>query len=236
MLSITNFKKVYPNGHIGAKNINLEVSSGDIFAFIGHNGAGKTTTIKSVVGIESITKGKILIDGISIKDDAIKFKKQFAYVPDNPDIYSALTGLNYINLIGDIFEVENSVRKEIVEKYATAFEIKKDLNSSISTYSRGMKQKLVLISALVHSPKLLILDEPFAGLDPKASFTLKAIMKDFVKNGGAIFFSTHVLEVAEKLCNKVAIIKKGSLIANGTMAEIKKDSSLEQAFLESANE
>lgn len=236
MLKLENYTKVYENGKVGAKNINLSVEPGDIFAFIGHNGAGKTTTIKSIVGILDITSGNIFVDNISVKDNAENAKKVIAYIPDNPDIYTTLTGLQYINFIADVFKVKKEERKDLIEKYSTIFEIKDVLNSPISTYSHGMRQKLVLISALVHSPKLLILDEPFVGLDPKASFTLKEIMRKFVKNGGAIFFSTHVLEVAEKLCNKVAIIKKGEIIANGSMQQIKKDSSLEQAFLESDNE
>ena len=236
MLKLINFTKIYENKKVGAQNINLEVKPGDIFAFIGHNGAGKTTTIKSIVGILPITSGDILIDNISIKSNPIECKKKIAYVPDNPDIYQSLTGIQYINLIADFFAVEKDTREKLTKKYAETLGLINDLNNSISTYSHGMKQKLVLISSLVHSPKLLVLDEPFVGLDPKASFELKNIMKEFVKEGGAIFFSTHVLEVAEKLCNKVAIIKNGNIIANGTMAEIKKDKSLESVFLESENE
>ena len=236
MLEIKNFSKIYPNGKVGAKNIDLCVESGDIFAFIGHNGAGKTTTIKSIVGILQISEGDILIDGVSIKKDPILCKRKIAYVPDNPDIYTALTGIQYINLVADFFGVKKEEREALTKKYAKELELEKDLNSPISTYSHGMRQKLVLISAFVHSPKLLVLDEPFVGLDPKASFTIKNLMKDFVKDGGAIFFSTHVLEVAEKLCNKVAIIKNGEIIKCGTMAEIKQDKSLENVFLESENE
>ena len=236
MLEIKNFSKVYSNGKVGAKNINLSVESGDIFAFIGHNGAGKTTTIKSIVGILQVTEGDILIDGVSIKNNPILCKQKIAYVPDNPDIYSALTGIQYINLVADFFRVRKEEREVLTKKYAKELELEKDLNSPISTYSHGMRQKLVLISAFVHSPKLLVLDEPFVGLDPKASFVIKNLMKEFVKSGGAIFFSTHVLEVAEKLCNKVAIIKNGEIIKCGTMAKIKQDKSLENAFLESENE
>lgn len=236
MLEIKNFSKVYSNGKVGAKNINLSVESGDIFAFIGHNGAGKTTTIKSIVGILQVTEGDILIDGVSIKNNPILCKQKIAYVPDNPDIYSALTGIQYINLVADFFMVRKEEREVLTKKYAKELELEKDLNSPISTYSHGMRQKLVLISAFVHSPKLLVLDELFVGLDPKASFVIKNLMKEFVKSGGAIFFSTHVLEVAEKLCNKVAIIKNGEIIKCGTMAEIKQDKSLENAFLESENE
>ena len=236
MLEIKNYTKVYPNGKIGAKNINITVESGDIFAFIGHNGAGKTTTIKSIVGINDITEGDILVDGISIKTNPIECKKQIAYVPDNPDIYNSLTGIQYLNLIADIYRVNKNDREERITKYAQALEIYKDLNTAIANYSHGMKQKLVLVSAFVHNPKLLVLDEPFVGLDPKASFIVKETMKQFVKEGGAIFFSTHVLEVAEKLCNKVAIIKNGEIIANGPMNEIKKDKSLEKVFLENDND
>lgn len=235
MLKLINFTKAYPNGKIGAKDITLTVEGGDIFAFIGHNGAGKTTTIKSIVGINDFTSGEITIDGVSMKNDPIKCKKMLAYVPDNPDIYNALTGIQYINLIADIFNVDKDTRKLLTNKYANLLELNGVLNDPISTYSHGMRQKLVLISAFVHSPELLVLDEPFVGLDPKASFSLKEIFKDFTKNGGAIFFSTHVLEVAEKICNKVAIIKDGSLIANGTMDEIKKDQTLEEVFLKGAN-
>lgn len=235
MLKIENLTKKYGD-KVAANNVSLEVESGDIFAFIGHNGAGKTTTIKCVVGINDFDEGDIFVNGISVKESPVECKKQIAYIPDNPDIYTALTGTQYINLIADIFRVDKKTRTELATKYATELELISDLNSPISTYSHGMKQKLVLISALVHSPRLMILDEPFVGLDPKASFTVKNIMKEFVKNGGAIFFSTHVLEVAEKLCNKVAIIKDGKIIVNGTMAEVKKDKSLESAFLESAND
>ena len=236
MLKINNFSKVYSNGKVGAKDINLHIEKGDIFAFIGHNGAGKTTTIKSIVGILDITDGDILIDGISIKENPTECKKQIAYVPDNPDIYNALTGVQYLNFIADIFEVSVEDRIKIIEKYASLLELTNDLTTPISNYSHGMKQKLVLISAFLHSPKLLVLDEPFVGLDPKASFTVKNIMKEFAQNGGAIFFSTHVLEVAEKLCNKVAIIKDGKILSSGKMSDIKKDKSLEKVFLESANE
>ncbi len=232
MLEIKNFSKIYPNGKVGAENINLVVEKGDIFAFIGHNGAGKTTTIKSIVGINDITSGDILIDGVSINKNPIECKKKFAYIPDNPDIYSALTGIQYINLIADFFKVSKQDRKTLTEKYSKLLGLENELNLPISSYSHGMKQKLVLISSFVHSPKLLIMDEPFVGLDPKASFVVKNLMKDFANEGGAIFFSTHVLEVAEKLCNKVAIISNGKIVKQGLMEEIKKDESLEQVFLE----
>ena len=232
MLEIKNFSKIYPNGKVGVSDANLKVESGDIFAFIGPNGAGKTTTIKCVVGINDISEGDIVVDGVSIKVNPIKVKSMIAYIPDNPDIYPNLTGIQYINMIADIFKVDKTKRKELIQKYADMLEISGDLNTPISNYSHGMRQKLVIISSLIHSPKLLIMDEPFVGLDPKASHTVKDIMKDFCKNGGAIFFSTHVLEVAEKLCNKVAIINKGKIVKSGTMAEIKKDKSLEEVFLE----
>ncbi len=236
MLEFKNYTKIYDNGKVGAKDVNLKIESGDIFAFIGHNGAGKTTAIKSVVGIHDITSGDILVNGISVKRNPLECKKVIAYVPDNPDIYKALTGIQYINLVADIFRISKVRRRELTEKYAKALELDMDLNNPISSYSHGMRQKLVLIASLVHEPKLLILDEPFVGLDPKASFVVKGIMKEFVNNGGAIFFSTHVLEVAEKLCNKVAIIKKGEIIASGTMSEIRKDESLEKVFLDSADD
>lgn len=235
MLELKNYTKIYPNGKVGAKDISLKIEKGDIFAFIGQNGAGKTTTIKSIVGINDITDGDIEICGISIKQNPIECKKLMAYVPDNPDIYTALTGIQYINLVADIFKVGKAERTQLTTKYAQALELTAQLNNPISTYSHGMRQKLVLISAFVHSQKLLVLDEPFVGLDPKASYAIKNIMKEFVKEGGAIFFSTHVLEVAEKLCNKVAIIKNGEIIKSGTMAEIKKDKTLENVFLESEN-
>ena len=236
MLEIKNFSKIYPNGKVGAKDISLKVEKGDLFAFIGPNGAGKTTTIKSIVGINEISSGDILLEGVSIKDNPMLVKSMLAYIPDNPDIYNNLTGIQYINLISDIFRVSKEKRQELTNKYSTLLGIDKDLTTPISNYSHGMRQKLVIIASLVHSPKLLVLDEPFVGLDPKASFEVKELMKEFCKNDGAIFFSTHVLEVAEKLCNKVAIIKDGSIVKQGTMAEIKKDKSLEEVFLGVANE
>lgn len=236
MLEIKNFSKIYPNGKVGANDVSLKVEKGDLFAFIGPNGAGKTTTIKSIVGINEISSGDILLEGVSIKDNPMLVKSMLAYIPDNPDIYNNLTGIQYINLISDIFRVSKEKRQELTNKYSTLLGIDKDLTTPISNYSHGMRQKLVIIASLVHSPKLLVLDEPFVGLDPNASFEVKELMKEFCKNGGAIFFSTHVLEVAEKLCNKVAIIKDGSIVKLGTMAEIKKDKSLEEVFLGVANE
>ena len=232
MLKLINYSKVYPNGKVGASNISLNVKKGDIFAFIGPNGAGKTTTIKSIVGINDVTEGDIIVDGISIKDDAIKVKSIIAYIPDNPDVYDTLTGIQYINLISDIYKVSRKDREELTNKYSELLGLKDELNNPISNYSHGMRQKLVIIASLVHRPKLLVLDEPFVGLDTKASYVVKEIMKEFCKQGGAIFFSTHVLEVAEKLCNKVAIIKNGKIVKSGSMAEIKKDKSLEEVFLE----
>lgn len=235
MLVLKDFGKIYPNGKVGARHLNLEVESGDIFAFIGHNGAGKTTTIKSIVGINDITEGDILISGISIRQDALTCKRNLAYIPDNPDIYQGLTGMQYLNLIADIFKVKKDDRKDRVIKYSEKLGIRNDLNNLISNYSHGMKQKLVLISAFIHDPKLIVMDEPFVGLDPSASYVVKQMMREFVENGGAIFFSTHVLEIAEKLCNKVAIIKHGEIVACGKMEEVLKDKSLENVFLEISN-
>ena len=236
MLELKNYTKIYANKYVGAKDISLKVEKGDIFAFIGHNGAGKTTTIKSIVGISDITRGDILINGISVKQNPQETKKMLAYVPDSPDLYDSLTGIQYLNFIADIFKVDKKKREELTLKYSNLLGLTGSLNNFISTYSHGMKQKLAIISALIHEPKLLILDEPFVGLDPKASFELKNILKSFASDGGIIFFSTHVLEVAEKICNKVAIIKKGEIVAQGSMEEIRKDKSLESVFLELTNE
>lgn len=235
MLAINNYSKAYNKDHFAVSGLSLSVDSGDLFAFIGHNGAGKSTTIKSIVGILPFDDGDILIDGISIKKDPIACKKMIAYIPDNPDIYDSLTGIQYLNFIADIFKVDKTTRKAIIDKYASEFELTNDLNNLISSYSHGMKQKLVIISAFVHSPKLLILDEPFVGLDPKATYLVKKAMVEFCENGGAIFFSTHVLEVAEKLCNKLAIIKNGKLLITGKMEEVIKDSTLEDVFMELTN-
>lgn len=232
MLEIKNYTKKYENGKIAVNNLSLLVEPGDLFGFIGHNGAGKSTTIKSIVGILPFNEGDILIDGVSIKSDPITCKQQIAYIPDNPDLYESLTGIHYLNFISDVFAISVEERKKIINKYATLFGIKDSLNQYIGSYSHGMKQKLAIISALVHKPKLLILDEPFVGLDPIASHTVKEVMKEFCASGGAIFFSTHVLEVAEKLCNKIAIIKDGKLVISGIMEEVTKDASLEDVFLE----
>ena len=214
------------------KGISLEVNEGEIVALIGANGAGKTTTLKSIVGILQFDSGEIYIDGRSIKESPIECKKNFAYIPDNPDLYDFMTGIKYLNFIADIFGVEESVRQERIRKYAEMFEITDDLAQPIASFSHGMKQKLAIIAAWIHNPKLIIMDEPFVGLDPKAAHLLKGMMRDVCDNGGAIFFSTHVLEVAEKLCDKVAIIKGGKLIRSGTMEEVKGDDSLEEVFLE----
>ncbi len=210
--------------------------SGDIYGFIGHNGAGKSTTIRAVVGVLDFTEGEIFIDGHSVKTEPIECKKVTAYIPDNPDLYENLTGIQYLNFIADVFGISAEDREKKIKKYADAFEITDSLGDAISSYSHGMKQKVAIISALIHQPKLLVLDEPFVGLDPKATFTLKEIMHDMCEQGTAIFFSTHVLDVAEKLCNKVAIIKKGKIIAKGTMDELTEGHSLEEAFLEADNE
>ena len=235
MLEIKNFTKRYGKGAPAVDGLTLTVNGGEIYGFIGHNGAGKSTTIKAVVGALGFEDGDIFIDGKSVKTDPIACKQVTAYIPDNPDIYDHLTGIQYLNFVCDIFSVGNE-RNERIKKYASDFEIEKNLGDLISTYSHGMKQKLVLISALIHTPKLLVLDEPFVGLDPIASHRLKEIMKELCLSGSAIFFSTHVLEVAEKLCDRVGIIKGGKLVKEGTMAEIAGDKSLESLFLEIANE
>lgn len=233
MLKINNLTKTYPGSDKGVKSLNLNIKPGDLYAFIGHNGAGKTTALKCVCGIHSFQEGEISINGIDIKTDMLSAKREIAYIPDNPDLFEYLTGIQYLNFISDVFNLSADTRKLKIKKYADAFEITESLGDLISTYSHGMKQKLAIISALIHDPKLLILDEPFVGLDPKASLVLKDFMRELCKNGGAVFFSTHVLEVAEKLCNKVAIIKDGRLVASGEMSEIVKEgSSLESIFME----
>mgnify|MGYP001014698552 FL=1 len=231
MLKIINLSKSYKNKK-AIENISIEVNKGEVFGFIGHNGAGKTTTIKSIVGIHNFEEGDILINSKSIKENPIECKKDIAYIPDNPDIYESLTGIQYLNFIADIFKVSKNEREEKIKYYLEKFEINKALGDLISSYSHGMKQKLAIISALIHSPKVLILDEPFVGLDPKASFILKEIMKEFCNNGGCIFFSTHVLEVAEKICDKIGIIKGGKLMAYGKTNEVIGDKSLENIFME----
>ena len=232
MLKIQNLTKHYSGSDKGVTDLSLHIEAGDIYAFIGHNGAGKTTTIKCVAGIHDFDAGEIFIDNISIKVKPLVCKQRFAYIPDNPDLYEYLTGIQYLNFVADVFGVSAGERQKRIQKYADAFEITESLGDLISAYSHGMKQKLAIISALVHQPKLLILDEPFVGLDPKAALTLKNIMHECCENGGAIFFSTHVLDVAEKLCNKVAIIKKGELIVSGRIDELTKGESLESVFME----
>lgn len=232
MLEIKNFSKTYGGGKKAADDINIRVEAGDIYGFIGHNGAGKSTTIKAVVGVLDFEEGDILIDGHSVKNEPIACKQITAYIPDNPDIYEYLTGIQYLNFVADIFGIDQRTREERIRKYGDMFEITPALGDSISSYSHGMKQKVAIISALVHHPKLLVLDEPFVGLDPKAAIDLKQIMKQLCENGSAIFFSTHVLEVAQKLCNKIAIIKNGRLVTAGNMEDLIKDQSLEDVFME----
>jgi len=232
ILSIQNLSKTYKGGKRAVDRLSLEVNEGDIFGFIGHNGAGKSTTIKSIAGVLDFEEGEILIDGHSVRKEPTVCKQMIAYVPDNPDIYEHLTGIQYLNFIGDIFRVKKSEREELIARYAGEFELTANLGDLVSSYSHGMKQKLALISALMHKPKLMIFDEPFVGLDPKAVFTIKEIMKKLCAEGCAVFFSTHVLDVAEKLCNRVAIIKDGKLVACGSMEEVRGNDSLEDVFLE----
>ena len=231
MLNIEHLTKAYGEKK-AVDDLNLHIVPGEIYGFIGHNGAGKTTTLKSVAGILQFDEGEITIDGISIKENPLECKRRFAYIPDNPDLYDYMTGIKYLNFIADIFGVGANERQERIRKYADAFELTADLAQPIAAYSHGMKQKLAIISAWLHEPKLILMDEPFVGLDPKASHLLKKMMREVCDEGGAIFFSTHVLEVAEKLCDKVAIIKGGRLIRSGAMEEVKGDESLEDVFLE----
>ena len=231
MLNIENLTKTYGEKK-AVDDLSIHIAPGEIYGFIGHNGAGKTTTLKACAGILQFDKGEITIDGVSMKKDPIGCKKKMAYIPDNPELYDYMTGIQYLDFVADIYGVSIEERKEKIHKYASAFELEKDLPAVISSYSHGMKQKLAIISAWIHSPKLIMMDEPFVGLDPKAAKLLKDMMREICDEGGAIFFSTHVLEVAEKLCDKVAIIKKGQLIRSGTMEEVKGDDSLEDVFLE----
>lgn len=231
MLKIEHLTKTFGDRR-AVDDLSLEIGKGEIYGFIGHNGAGKTTTLKSVCGIQSFDEGEISLDGVSVIDEPIKFKGQIAYIPDNPDLYEFMSGIKYLNFIADIFGVGESERRERIEKYAAIFELTDDLAQPISAYSHGMKQKLAIISAWLHNPRLIIMDEPFVGLDPKAAHSLKEMMREVCDSGGAIFFSTHVLEVAEKLCDKIAIIKNGKLIKEGTMEQVKGDESLEDVFLE----
>lgn len=231
MLKIEHLTKRYGD-KTAVDDLSLHIQPGEIYGFIGHNGAGKTTTLKSCAGILQFDEGEIMINGSSIKKNPIKCKKDLAYIPDNPDLYEYMSGIRYLNFIADIFEIPADIRQEKIRRYADLFELTNDLAQPVAAYSHGMKQKLAVISAWIHSPKLIMMDEPFVGLDPKASHLLKEMMREHCDAGGAIFFSTHVLEVAEKLCDKVAIIKQGRLIRTGSMEEVKGDDSLEEVFLE----
>ena len=235
MLEIKNLTKRYGDKK-AVDDLSLTINAGEIYGFIGHNGAGKTTTLKSVVGILKFDEGDIFVDGVSVKENPVAVKREIAYIPDNPDLYEFMSGIAFLNFVADIFDIKEPERSEKIKKYGDLFGLTADLAQPISAYSHGMKQKLAIIAALIHSPKLMIMDEPFVGLDPSAAHTLKELMRELCDNGGAIFFSTHVLEVAEKLCDKVAIIKDGKLIASGTMEEVKGDSSLETVFLNSENQ
>ena len=234
MIEIKNVMKKYGD-KVALKNINFDVNDGDIFAFIGHNGAGKTTLIKAIVGIHDFDEGEILINGKSIKKDPIACKKEMAFIPDNPELYDNMTAAEFINFMCDMYEIDENTRKANIEKYAKMFEIEDNLNDLIGSFSHGMKQKVALIAALSHNPKVLIMDEPFVGLDPIAVHAVKQVMSEMVKDGKIIFYSTHILDVAEKLCSRVAIIKKGELVKVGSMDEIKGDNSLEKVFLELEN-
>ena len=231
MIEIKNVTKKYGD-KIAVEDVSFTVNDGDIFAFIGHNGAGKTTLIKSIVGIHDFDDGDILIDGMSIKDNPIECKKIMAFVPDNPETYEHMKAIDYINFICDMYDIDTKTREENIKKYAKLFDMDDKLGDTIDSYSHGMKQKIVLISALAHNPKILIMDEPFVGLDPKAVFDIKEILNEMVKDGKIVFYSTHILDVAEKLCSRVAIIKNGKLIKSGSMKEIKGDKSLEKVFME----
>lgn len=232
MIEIKNVSKTYNGEKKALNNISFDIKDGEIFAFIGHNGAGKTTMIKSLVGILDFDSGNILINGKSIKENTIECKLEMAYVPDNPDLYENMTAIDFINFVCDMYNITTDIRKENIKKYAKMFEMENKLNDDISSFSHGMKQKIALIAALSHNPKVLVMDEPFVGLDPKAVFDMKELMKQMVKEGKTIFFSTHILDVAEKLCDRVAIIKNGNIVKIGKMKDIKGDSSLEQVFLE----
>ena len=232
MIEIKNLTKIYNGNKRAVDDISLTVESGEIFAFIGHNGAGKTTTIKAITGILDFEKGDILINGKSIKKEPIACKKQIAYVPDNPDLYENMKAINFVNFICDMYEIPEEERTESIEKYSKMFEIENNMEDEISSFSHGMKQKIALIAALAHNPEVLIMDEPFVGLDPKAVFDMKEIMKQMCNEGKTVFFSTHILEVAEKLCSRVAIIKQGKIVKVGSMEEVKGEESLEKVFLE----
>ena len=232
MLRIEHLSKSYVKGSYAVRDLSLHIEKGDVFGFIGHNGAGKTTTIKAATGILEFDEGGIFIDGVSLKEDPVGCKRKFAYIPDNPELYNNMKGIKYLDFVADVYGVSSADRAERIGKYARMLGIYDDLGGVISSYSHGMKQKLVIISALIHTPKLLIMDEPFVGLDPKSAYTVKELMTQLVDGGGAVFFSTHVLDVAEKICNKMAIIKNGELIAAGATSDIKGDNSLEEVFLE----
>lgn len=232
MLQIKHLSKTYRNGKKAVDDLNLQVLPGDIYGFIGHNGAGKTTTLRACVGVLTFDQGEILIDGHSIQEEPVLCKGKMAFIPDNPEIYPFLTGIQYLTLISDIYGVNSKDRQQRIEEYATRLELFPNLSDLVSSYSHGMKQKLAIISALTHEPKLLLLDEPFVGLDPKAAFTVKAIMQELCARGSSVFFSTHVLEVAEKLCNKIAIIRRGSLVVSGSTQDVRGNSSLEEVFME----
>lgn len=231
MLKIEHLTKKYGEKK-AVDDLSIHINPGEIYAFIGHNGAGKTTTIKAVCGIIDFNCGEIFVDGASVRQDPIECKKKIAYIPDNPDIYDFLTGIKYLHFIADVYGVSKEARGERIHRFADMFELTKDLAQPVSSYSHGMKQKLAIVSALIHEPSLMMLDEPFVGLDPVASHTLKQLMRDMCRSGGAIFFSTHILEVAEKLCDKVAIIRNGKLVVSGSMEDVKGDTSLEDVFLE----
>ena len=231
MIEIKNVTKKYGN-KLALDNVSFKVNDGDIFAFIGHNGAGKTTLIKSIVGIHDFDEGDILIDGMSIKEKPVECKKLMAFVPDNPETYEHMKAIDYINFICDMYDTDTETREKNIKKYAKLFEMEDKLGDTIDSYSHGMKQKIVLISALAHDPKILIMDEPFVGLDPKAVFDMKEVLNEMIKEGKTIFYSTHILDVAEKLCTRVAIIKQGKLVKSGKMSEVKGDKSLEKVFME----
>ena len=235
MLKIEHLTKTYGEKK-AVDDLSLHILPGEIYGFIGHNGAGKTTTLRSVAGILQFDSGEIAIDGIALKNDPLACKRRLAYIPDNPDLYEYMTGIQYLNFIADIFAVPADLRRERIAKYAGLFELTADLAQPVSAYSHGMKQKLAIISAWLHAPRLILMDEPFVGLDPKAAYILKGMMRELCDDGGAIFFSTHVLEVAEKLCDKIAIIKAGKLIRSGTMEDVRGDDSLEEVFLELEDE
>lgn len=232
MLQIKHYSKTYPGGKKAVDDLTLTVENGEIFGFIGHNGAGKTTTLRAVAGVLDFTEGEIIIDGHDIKKEPVAAKRVAAFLPDNPDIYEFLTGIQYLNFIADLYDISGDTRTELIGKYGNAFELTGALGSAVGSYSHGMRQKLALISALIRQPRLLILDEPFVGLDPTAAHLLKGFLADLCAQGGAVFFSTHVLEVAEKLCHRIAIIKDGKLVKKGRTADLVGDSSLEEVFLE----